>query len=174
MGFEPPKPAETARDADHDAFGEDLVEHPRVHPTGLTPIGSPVHDQQAELADRLYECEEDGDEEVDETAELADPEVFEQPASAPAAPVAATAPAPPVAVAAPVAPRRAPRPRSAPGTKGKAAFTLRLDKDRHLKLRLACAVGGRSAQQLVTDALDQLLERMPELDAMAEKAKRKG
>jgi predicted HicB family RNase H-like nuclease len=67
-----------------------------------------------------------------------------------------------------------PRPRSAPGSKAKAAFTLRLDPDRHLKLRLACAVNGRSAQQLVTDALDALLERIPELDAMASKAKRKG
>jgi hypothetical protein len=72
------------------------------------------------------------------------------------------------------APRSTPRPRSAPGSKAKAAFTLRLDPDRHLKLRLACAVGGRSAQQLVTDALDQLLECMPELDSMAAKAKRKG
>ena len=45
---------------------------------------------------------------------------------------------------------------------------------RHLKLRLACAVDGRSAQQIVTDALDRLLTDMPELDAMAEKAKRKG
>ena len=33
---------------------------------------------------------------------------------------------------------------------------------------------GRSAQQLVTDALDQLLERMPDLDGLAEKAKRGG
>jgi hypothetical protein len=166
MGFEPPKPAEVARDADHDAFGEDVVDHPRAHPTGLTPIGSPVHDQQAELADRLYECEEDEDkdeEEVDETAELAEPEVFADPALVPV-----------VTAAAPVTPRRAPRPRSAAGSKAKAAFTLRLDPDRHLKLRLACAVGGRSAQQLVTDALDQLLELMPELDAMADKAKRKG
>jgi hypothetical protein len=64
--------------------------------------------------------------------------------------------------------------RVAPGSKGKAAFTLRLDPDRHLKLRLACAVDGRSAQQIVTDALDHLLERMPELDSMASKAKRKG
>jgi predicted HicB family RNase H-like nuclease len=70
--------------------------------------------------------------------------------------------------------RRAPRARSAPGSKAKAAFTLRLDPERHLKLRLACAVDGRSAQQLVTDALDQLLDRMPELDSMAAKAKRKG
>jgi hypothetical protein len=69
--------------------------------------------------------------------------------------------------------RRSTRTRAAPGSKAKAAFTLRLDPSRHLKLRLACAVDGRSAQQIVTDALDQMLERMPELDAMAEKAKRK-
>jgi predicted HicB family RNase H-like nuclease len=76
-------------------------------------------------------------------------------------------------VAAPVA-RHAPRSRVAPGTKGTAAFTLRLDPQRHLKLRLACAVDGRSAQQLVTDALDQLLERMPDLNGLAAKAKSRG
>jgi hypothetical protein len=79
-----------------------------------------------------------------------------------------------VAVTPTPAPRRAPRARSAPGAKGKAAFTLRLDPSRHLKLRLACAVNGRSAQQIVTDALDGLLSNMPELDAMAQKANRKG
>ena len=57
-----------------------------------------------------------------------------------------------------------------PQAKGKAAFTLRLDPSRHLKLRLACAVTGRSAQQLVTRALDELLASMPELEAMAERA----
>jgi hypothetical protein len=167
MGFEPPKPAEAARDASHDAFGEEVVEHPRAHhPTGLTPVQSPVHDQQAELAERLYECEED--EEVDETAEIYEADTEEAPEveQAPVFSKPAVAPAP--------APRRAPRPRSAPGTKGKAAFTLRLDPDRHLKLRLACAVDGRSAQQLVTDALDHLLERMPDLDGLAAKAKRRG
>ena len=69
---------------------------------------------------------------------------------------------------------RAPTVRAAPGSKSKAAFTLRLDPERHLKLRLACAVDGRSAQQLVTDALDQLLERMPDLDGLAAKAKSRG
>lgn len=54
------------------------------------------------------------------------------------------------------------------GTKAKAAFTLRLDPERHLRLRLACAVGNRSAQQLVTEAVDRLLETMPELDDLAE------
>jgi hypothetical protein len=35
-------------------------------------------------------------------------------------------------------------------------------------------VDGRSAQQLVTDALDHLLERMPDIDGLAQKAKRGG
>ena len=159
MGFEPPKPADAPRDATHDAFGDDVVEHPRAHPTGLTPVGSPVHDQQAEIEDRL--ATEELDEEFDETAE---------PYVSDAEPVAVVAPAPVITAA----PKRAPKARSAAGTKGKAAFTLRLDPERHLKLRLACAVDGRSAQQIVTDAVDRLLANMPELDAMAVKAKRKG
>ena len=60
-----------------------------------------------------------------------------------------------------------PNARSAPGSKGKAAFTLRLDADRHLKLRLACAVTHRSAQQIVTEALETFLATLPELDSMA-------
>jgi hypothetical protein len=53
--------------------------------------------------------------------------------------------------------------------KAKAAFTLRLDPDRHLKLRLACALTRRSAQQLVTGALDQYLNSLPELEALADR-----
>lgn len=49
----------------------------------------------------------------------------------------------------------------------KAAFTLRLDEDRHLKLRLACAAGNRSAQLLVTEALDRLLAELPEVGELA-------
>src|SRR4051794_7006293 len=158
MGFEPPKPHVAPRDESHDAFGEDLDEQPRVHPTGLTPVHSPVHTQHAEIAGRMGVDEDE--EEVDETAE---------PLEAEPAPVAIlrSAPAP---VRTPVhapAPSRAPTVRAAPGSKGKAAFTLRLDPERHLRLRLACAVNGRSAQQIVTDALDHLLGDMPELDAMA-------
>ena len=166
MGFEPPKPAVTDRDEDHDAFGDDVVEHPRAHPTGLTPVQSPVHEQQAEIVERLNDFDEAPDDEVDETAELYEPDAEDVP---PTVEVKAA----PMIVPAPAA-RRAPRPRAAPGSKGKAAFTLRLDPDRHLKLRLACAVDGRSAQQLVTDALDQLLDRMPEVDGLAAKAKRRG
>lgn len=53
--------------------------------------------------------------------------------------------------------------RAAPGSKGKAAFTLRLDSERHLQLRLVSAVKHRSAQQIVTEALDQYLARQPEV-----------
>lgn len=61
--------------------------------------------------------------------------------------------------------QRKPEPKAA--AKAKAAFTLRLEADRHLKLRLACAVTGRSAQQLVTEALDLLLKSKPEIEALA-------
>ena len=204
MGFEPPKPTlAPAPDADHDAFGEVVPAHPH-NLAGLTPVESPVHKQQAELTGRLssYSPEDAGEEEeeFDETAELYDASEAEeaQPdfesadayeAERPEAeeiepepmelrhvvePVAFVAPAAAVETVRAPAPRRPRKPRAAPGSKEKAAFTLRLDTDRHLKLRLACAIGGRSAQMLVTEALDQLLASMPELDAMAEKAKRKG
>lgn len=51
--------------------------------------------------------------------------------------------------------------------KAKAAFTLRLDQDRHLRLRLASAVTGRSAQVLVTEALDAFLTALPEVEELA-------
>lgn len=65
------------------------------------------------------------------------------------------------------APARASAAKKAANDARRAAFTLRLDQERHLKLRLACTVRGRSAQQLVTDALDGLLAQMPEIDSLA-------
>ena len=50
--------------------------------------------------------------------------------------------------------------------KGRAAFTLRLDAERHLKLRLASAMAHQSAQQIVAHALDRLLDTMPEVEAL--------
>ena len=208
MGFEAPKPAlAPVRDDQHDAFGEQLSEpalrNPlaALTPSGLSPNASPVHDQQAEIADRFadYTEEASDDEYLDETAELYDPQVeaagsdeeedtdrVDGPVLATKPPRAAIMPSAPAAVApvaiAPVftAPApvievravkaRAPVVRAAPGSKAKAAFTLRLDAQRHLRLRLACAVTGRSAQQLVTEALDNLLGSMPELDVMADRA----
>ena len=64
-------------------------------------------------------------------------------------------------------------PRKSALKRGKrAAFTLRLDADRHLKLRLASTMSGKSAQALVTSALDALLGEFDELDSLAEKMKR--
>ncbi|HEY6662369.1 MAG TPA: hypothetical protein VIZ66_05545, partial [Sphingomicrobium sp.] len=88
MGFEPPKPTEAPRDETHDAFGEEVDDQPRAHPTGLTPVHSPVHSQHAELADRLGV--EDGDEELDETAEPYE----DEPAPVAVLPAPAPAPAP--------------------------------------------------------------------------------
>jgi hypothetical protein len=49
----------------------------------------------------------------------------------------------------------------------RAAFTLRLDAERHLKLKLACVAKNRSAQQIVTEALDRLIADLPELADLA-------
>lgn len=51
--------------------------------------------------------------------------------------------------------------------KAKAAFTLRLDPERHLKLRLACAINNISAQKFVTDALDKKLSEMDQIDHLS-------
>ncbi|WP_379547959.1 hypothetical protein ACFCW2_02565 [Qipengyuania sp. DSG2-2] len=67
------------------------------------------------------------------------------------------------------------KPRRSAASRGKrAAFTLRLDSDRHLKLRLASTIRGRSAQALVTEALDKLLGDMPEVDSMAAQVPHQG
>ncbi|WP_120716310.1 hypothetical protein [Tsuneonella amylolytica] len=81
------------------------------------------------------------------------------------------------AIAERIAPRPAP---AAPKTvttksprarKDRAAFTLRLDQQRHVKLRLACTMRDTSAQALVTEALDAFLGTMPELEALAAQVK---
>ena len=100
------------------------------------------------------------------------PEVkAQQDRSAPAAPVVSIAPVKSVqpVKSAPITSvvTKAKMPRAAAGSKDKSAFTLRLDGDRHLRLRLACAVSNRSAQQLVTAALDAFIESMPEIGALA-------
>ncbi|QDX24962.1 hypothetical protein FPZ54_02225 [Sphingomonas suaedae] len=102
------------------------------------------------------------------------------PAPEPVAPSVAAAPVvAPEPVSAPVPESPAPRPvskatasrigREVSARKGKAAFTLRLDNERHLKLRLASALTGRSAQLLVTEALDAFLETLPELGALVDR-----
>jgi len=55
----------------------------------------------------------------------------------------------------------------------RAAFTLRLDADRHFKLRLASVVLNRSAQQIVSEALDNHLAALADIKDFAA-ALRKG
>jgi hypothetical protein len=62
---------------------------------------------------------------------------------------------------------RTPRAPRALRAREKAAFTLRLDAERHLRLRLASAVTNRSSQVILTDLLDEYLSTLPEIDAMA-------
>lgn len=117
----------------------------------LTPMGK---DEPA--------LEEDANEESAELFEPAEPAVHRQQREI---------------VSAIAAPRREPRPRPrsvANDVARRAAFTLRLDAKRHLKLRLASTVKGRSAQQLVTQALDQFLAGIPEIEALAAQVKRDG
>ena len=61
--------------------------------------------------------------------------------------------------------------RSAIARGKRAAFTLRLDEERHLKLRLLSTVKGRSAQQIVTEALDAMLSGMDDIEALAAQVK---
>jgi hypothetical protein len=72
----------------------------------------------------------------------------------------------------PAATRAKSREPSAKRDSRRAAFTLRLDAKRHLKLRLASTVKNRSAQQLVTAALDKYLAEIPEVEALAAQVKR--
>lgn len=66
-----------------------------------------------------------------------------------------------------------PKPRASAAVSGRrAAFTLRLDADRHLKLRLAATMQGVSAQIMVTEALDRLLADFDGLEVIAKHLKR--
>lgn len=81
----------------------------------------------------------------------------------------------PVRLKGAMATRPAATPAADKGTADKtrrAAFTLRLDRERHLKLRLAATIKGVSAQVLVTEALDSLLAEFDELDGIAARLQR--
>jgi outer membrane biosynthesis protein TonB len=152
---------------------QDLPEHVPSSIDALTPApGGRAHaeppavvEQQRELEARLAEPEPEPapepEPEVEAEAFEPEPEPEPQPKPRPVAAPARIAPAKPKAeiVALPRSPAVAAR--------AKAAFTLRLDPERHLKLRLACALSRRSAQQLVTEALDDFLDSQPELEALA-------
>ncbi len=118
----------------------------RAAQVALAPVGATeVHRQQAVLAERVAK---------------------------PAAKLAVTAansdgPSPVIARITPV------ERRSALARGKRAAFTLRLDEERHLKLRLLSTIKGKSAQQIVTDALDALLDGMADIESLAAQVKRR-
>lgn len=98
------------------------------------------------------------------TASVARAPVAEEPASLPV-----SRPLPHAEVVRPVSvatATRLDRETAAKTKRGKAAFTLRLDHDRHLRLRIASALCHRSAQVLVTEALDAFLNSLPEVGAL--------
>ncbi|MGL5836893.1 MAG: hypothetical protein ACRCY3_00150 [Sphingorhabdus sp.] len=136
------------------------------HDMGFNPLAGAIPEvrpevklQQDRIAEQLHvQAEELGVADDDEEELIAAPVV---PLVKPR-PIA-IAPAPMTSAL----PKAAPKPRAAPGSKSKSAFTLRLDGERHLKLRLACAVSNQSAQQLVTAALDAFIDSMPEISTLA-------
>ena len=149
---------EDAADAAFEEFGEEYDEAEEFAYTAVE------YDDEAEGYD------EDG-EEYDEDAEEQDYTPLA------AAPAPAPAPAPASAQVTPLTTRRAPiapsRPAIRPAaSERRAAFTLRLDPERHLKLRLAATLQGVSAQVLLTEALDAMLAEFDDLDVIAAHVKR--
>jgi hypothetical protein len=88
------------------------------------------------------------------------------PGAEPAAPAGSTSPPPsaqPAQAAGPTAPAPRLRPAAAEPAPGgaRARLTLRLDPERHRRLRLAAAHLDRSLQALLTDALERYLAELP-------------
>lgn len=153
--------------------------------SGLAVDGGPIVRRQQRrleervLADAVMTGPEDCNEEYDEEDEPVYGETFdaddcdseddhESAAYAALAPMSQPEPVAPAP--APRAPRKPRVPAAQTGRR--AAFTLRLDADRHLKLRLAATMQGVSAQALVTEALDRLLAEHDELEVIAHHLKR--
>jgi hypothetical protein len=160
MGSQVPAPVEELED--------DLPEHVPSSISALTPAPKLARDegqadepevvaQQRAIAESFPDAEVEAEVvlEADETAPA------EVPLTKPRAHVVPLPKRP--AVKAPLAKAKADEGK-------KAAFTLRLDGERHLRLRLATAVTGQSAQQIVTGALDAMLASIPEVEALAERA----
>ena len=158
MGSQVPAPVEELED--------DLPEHVPSSISALTPAPKLARDegqadepevvaQQRAIAESFPDAEVEAEAEADEAAPA------EVPLTKPRAHVVPLPKRP--AVKAPVA-------KAKPDEGRKAAFTLRLDGERHLRLRLATAVTGQSAQQIVTSALDAMLASIPEVEALAERA----
>jgi len=166
-------------DSDHAGGAEVVPIHAKLAPA-QDASGPIVRRQQRRLEERVLadaamtgpeDHEPEYDEEEDyEAASLYGEEYDEEDCDVEDAAEAVHAPQ----VEAVPAPARAPKKTRSPAAESgrRAAFTLRLDADRHLKLRLASTVQGVSAQALVTEALDRLLAEFDALDVIANHLKR--
>jgi hypothetical protein len=158
-------------DPDHDAHPIEHVHNPLA---GAIPNpGAAVRQQQEEIAAKLG---------VKPSSEVAEQSEAEEAGDAPvqlsiSREVQPLAEKSSVLESARIQKSEAKKPRPATKSrtrKAKTAFTLRLDPERHLKLRLATAVKNISAQQLVTKAVDEYLKSIPELDDLAERVPSRG
>jgi hypothetical protein len=148
----------------------DMGGAPPIAATAIAPVGDELREHVPSSIAALTPAPRSHDRGADEAAEVPQHPIAEQQRTIAATFATETEidePSDELAESAPVValPRR---PRTAPGAKGKAAFTLRLDPDRHLKLRLACAIRHRSAQQIVSEALDKFLLSLPELATLTD------
>ncbi len=161
MGYDVNPDANTPMDYDHDSGYNPLA--------GAVPEVKPeVRVQQERIAEQLQVQSDIGfDALPDEAAYEDDAQLEDERPEVVVAMTPSVRLTPTIAEVAAKREVKVPKKRAAPGSKAKAAFTLRLDNDRHLKLRLACAINNRSAQMLVTDALDAFLEAMPEIGQLA-------
>lgn len=169
-------------DSDRDGGAEIVPINADIAPDGIPAHPGPIVRRQQRrleervLADAAMTGPEDREPEYDEDAEAlygeAGDEEYGYDDKGEEADTALYVPLAPEPVAAP-ARRASAKPRVPAVQSGRrAAFTLRLDADRHLKLRLAATMQGVSAQALVTEALDRLLAEYDELDVIANHLKR--
>lgn len=160
-------------DYDHGFDGEEIPHGGRA---GLSAMNGPADQRVSETEDEPEIDEsadyiEDDYAEADEAAEREVPELVEAPELADVPELADQ----PIARIVPMlrAVRKETPDRAASShvkARDKVAFTLRLDRERHLKLRLASAIKNRSSQLLVTAALDDFFSAMPELGQLAASA----
>ncbi|MBB5687466.1 hypothetical protein [Sphingobium boeckii] len=143
--------------------------HADEHLNGFVPEVPEVMRQR-----EILEAEFGAPQDMDLPHPVTEFEAFEAPTTMPGQEIHPKAKAQ-VAKALPAAPRPLPTvaiaraKKAAKGRKTKAAFTLRMDPERHLKLRLACAITRDSAQAIVTEALDNYLSSFPEIDELVRK-----
>lgn len=173
QGFVGLSPSTTHDDLGWNDMGED-VQRPAPMPAPVethAPVPKPMVlrqreelDQQIAVPQAEVEAAPEPVTEARSPLSVRQPKAEAKPVVAEPVPAPARAPARAKPVAKDAVVRAA---RAAIDKKGKAAFTLRLDHDRHLRLRLASALTNRSAQLLVTEALDAFLESLTEVDALA-------